>query len=498
VLAVDDRHVAAYKNLGEALFAAGRFDAWRANFRRFEAHCADALPLAVQALEVCQYDGDFAGLERYLDGLRQEKFSARDENELVDCLEQLLYLLLFFDIEPSMLFRFAQTYDAAATRIYGAPLPRRTQRCSGPLRVGYLSGDLRNHVMGKMMWQAIEHHDPAQFELYFYSTSAVRDEWTQRFEGRARAFEHLSSLDDAHAAERIAADDLDLLVDLSTHTRGARPAILARKPARVQLTHIASAGTVGLSTIDFKLTDQFADVPENQATQIERLLPMEGCVFPFRHVAPAIDHPFHRAVLGIAPDRVVIGAFVNPMKMSRRCLTLWRDVLTRIPRAVLAFSPANPAFRDAYVKLATAMGIANDRLLFLPQGRDDAENQARYHVVDFVLDTMPFGGVNGTLEALDMGVPVVTLVGKRHGERTSYSILANLGVPQTIAMTGRDYVDIAVRLADDAQFRATVKAAIAAGLATSPLVDMEQHTRHLEAAYRVALAVREQAETRGA
>jgi protein O-GlcNAc transferase len=177
---------------------------------------------------------------------------------------------------------------------------------------------------------------------------------------------------------------------------------------------------------------------------------------------------------------------------------LWRDVLTRIPRAVLAFSPANPAFRDAYVNLATAMGIANDRLLFLPQGRDDAENQARYHVVDFVLDTMPFGGVNGTLEALDMGVPVVTLVGKRHGERTSYSILANLGVPQTIAMTGRDYVDIAVRLADDAQFRATVKAAIAAGLATSPLVDMEQHTRHLEAAYRVALAVGEQAETRGA
>ena len=87
-------------------------------------------------------------------------------------------------------------------------------------------------------------------------------------------------------------DDLDLLVDLSTHTQGARPGILARKPARVQLTHVASAGTVGLSQIDFKLTDRYADVPENQEFQIERLLPMEGCVYPFRHVEPAAEHPF--------------------------------------------------------------------------------------------------------------------------------------------------------------------------------------------------------------
>ena len=85
--------------------------------------------------------------------------------------------------------------------------------------------------------------------------------------------------------------------------------------------------------------------------------------------------------------------------------------------------------------------------MFLPQGRDDAENQARYELIDFVLDPMPYGGVNGTLEALDMGVPVVTLVGRRHGERTSFSILANLGVTQTVAQGGREYVDLAVRLA---------------------------------------------------
>ena len=103
---------------------------------------------------------------------------------------------------------------------------------------------------------------------------------------------------------------------------------------------------------------------------------------------------------------------------------------------------------------------------------------------------MPYGGVNGTLEALDMNVPVVTLVGKRHAERTSFSILSNLGVTQTIAHSGSEYVAIAARLADDRLFMAEVRAAIRAGLADSALTDMQAHTRNLEAAYVEALRQR--------
>ncbi len=490
VLRADPRHVAAYKNLGEVLFAAGRIDAWLLNFARFEANCPTALPLAVQALEACQYLPDFTKLERYLDGLRQERFRAGDELELADALEQLLYLLLYFDVEPEMIFKFAQTYDTTARRVYGEPLPRPPSRRPGRVRVGYVSGDLRNHVQGKMMWQAIQHHDKGRFELFFYSLSREEDDWTARFRGIADRYESIASLTERAAAERIAVDDLDLLVDLATHTRGAKPGIMVLKPARVQITHVASAGALGLSTVDFKLTDRYADLPENQAYQLETLLPMDGCVYPYRHIVPATEHPFHRARLGIAPDTVVIGAFVSGLKLSRRCLALWGDVLNRVPKAKLAFSPVSPAIRVLYTRLAAAGGIAPERLIFLPQGRDDAENQARYELVDFVLDPTPYGGVNGTLEALDMGVPVVTLVGKRHAERTPYSILTNLGVSATIAHGGREYVDIAVRLGQDAAFMREVRAAIQAGLADSPLTDMPAHTRNLERAYLMALAER--------
>jgi predicted O-linked N-acetylglucosamine transferase (SPINDLY family) len=126
----------------------------------------------------------------------------------------------------------------------------------------------------------------------------------------------------------------------------------------------------------------------------------------------------------------------------------------------------------------------------VPQGRNEAENQSRYELVDFVLDPMPYGGVNGTLEALAMGVPVVTLVGQRHAERTGYSMLVNLGVIDTIANNESEYVSLAARLATDSAFMMSVRAAIRGGLANSALTDMPRHTRALEAAYETALSLR--------
>ena len=278
-----------------------------------------------------------------------------------------------------------------------------------------------------------------------------------------------------------------MLVDLSTHTKGARPGILALKPARVQITHVASAGTLGLSSVDFKLTDLYADIAENQLHQLETLLPMTGCVYPYRHIDVTDFRKLSREKIGIPADAVVIGAFVSGLKLSRRCLSLWRQVLERLPTARLAFSPVNAALAPLYARLVSAAGIDVGRIVFVPQSTTDSENQSRYALVDFVLDPMPYGGVNGTLEALDMGVPVVTLVGKRHAERTSFSILSNLGVTQTIARSGSEYVAIVAKLATDRSFMAEVRDAIRAGLSCSPLTDMPTHTRNLEAAYIEAL-----------
>ncbi|TMG98283.1 MAG: hypothetical protein E6H71_06385, partial [Betaproteobacteria bacterium] len=222
----------------------------------------------------------------------------------------------------------------------------------------------------------------------------------------------------------------------------------------------------------------------------ESLLPMEGCVYPYRHIDIANSTQFRREAFGIPAGAIVIGAFVSALKLSRRCLSLWRQVLEQVPTARLAFSPVNPALATLYAKLVAAAGIDGGRIVFLPQAPTDSENQSRYALVDLVLDPMPYGGVNGTLEALDMGVPVVTLVGRRHAERASYSILSNLGVIQTIAHTGSEYVAIATRLAQDQAFMNDVRASIRAGISHSPLTDMQTYTRSLEAAYIDALRLK--------
>ena len=489
VLERDPAHVAAYRALAETLLASGRVDAWFANFDRFERHCPDHLALAAHALEVCAYRADFARLAHYLDGLRHERFAAGEPEEVVDALQQLLYLLHFFDVEPELITRHARTHDAMTRSLYGEPRPRPASRRPGKLRIGYLSGDFRNHVMGKMMWEALRHHDRERFEVFGYRTNDAHDEWTSRYESIFSRLTALGALTDRDAAQRIAADDLDVLVDLSTHTKGARPPILATKPARVQITHVASAGTLAMSAIDFKLTDRYADPDAgyDPTLQIERPLVMDGCVYPYRHVAPSPAATVTRESLRIPTRAVVIGAFVTPLKLSQRCLALWRDILLRVPDAVLAFSPVHPSLRTVFLRIGAAAGIDAGRIAFVPQGRDDAENQARYRLIDFVLDPVPYGGVNGTLEALDMGVPVVTLVGGRHAERSSYSILSNLGVTETIAQTGRDYVELAVRLATDPPFMRTVRTHIPAALGHSALTDMPAHTRNLERACIAAL-----------
>ena len=138
VLERDPSHVMAHRNLGDTLFAAGRFDEWQANFARFEQHCPTALALAVHALEVSQWIGDFARVDRYLDGLRND-FVADDPRQLAEGLEELLYLLLFFDVEPETYQRIAERYDRTARVVYGPPRGLPLSR----LRAGSASGTCR-------------------------------------------------------------------------------------------------------------------------------------------------------------------------------------------------------------------------------------------------------------------------------------------------------------------------------------------------------------------
>ena len=400
----------------------------------------------------------------------------------------------YFDVPRPVLKGLQDTYnrlrqeeragvaDFAATKI-------RAPGTSGPLRIGYLSADFRDHVMGRLMRDVLCRHDRSRFALHAYSLALrdTEDAVTDAFRGCCETFVRLDDLDNRAAAQMIAQDRLDLLVDLMGRSGSSRPGILLYKPAPVIVTHLGSHGAVGLQQVDFKLGDKYVDLPDTAQYQIEAPLALDGCVLPLRRVAPAAAPVVTREELGIGHDTVVFGTFVNLLKLSPRCLALWRRILARVPGTILAFSRRNEADQPLFLRRLASFGIGPSRVAFIPWTMDDAADRARYRLIDAVLDTLPYSGGDTTAAALDMGVPVVTRVGERAAERMSWSLLAHLGVTETAARTDDEYVAIACRLAEDAVWRAAIASAITARLPQSGLADFDRYTRSLEAAYERAL-----------
>ena len=402
----------------------------------------------------------------------------------------------YFDVTREQLLRVYQAHDrvrqAERGSIADLAAPLSAGDAGRPIRIGYLSADLRSHVMGRLMLEVVRRHDAGRFCVHAYSLAVreIEDEVTEQFRACCAGFRRLDDVDDASAAKLIADDGIDILVDLMGHSGSSRPAILLYKPAPVIITHLGNHGAVGMRQVDFKLTDSHADLPDAHRYQIEAPLALDGCVLPFRRVAAAPEAPATRASLGLDEAATVFGVFVSLLKLSPRCLLLWKRILDAVPHAVLAFSPTRTAQHALYRRRLESFGIAAERIVFVPWAQDDAIGRSRYRLIDVVLDTLPYTGGDTNAAALDMGVPVVTRAGTRQAERMTYSLLAHLGVTATVAHNDDDYVAIAVRLALDPTWRHAVAAEILAALPGSGLADADRYTRSLESAYGRALALK--------
>ena len=401
-----------------------------------------------------------------------------------------LSLAEYFDVPRTALHRLYRGYNALrqAERVDAPDLAARRSHDSTPVRIGYLSADFRDHVMGRLMLEVLSRHDRDRFAVHAYSLAKreLEDSLSEAFRQHCDAFVRLDGLDNAAAARRIAADGLDLLIDLMSRSGSSRPGILLRKPAPVIITHLGSHGPVGLEQVDFKLSDRKVDLADAASYQIERPLQLATCVLPVRRVAPSATS-LSREELGIDRAAVVFGVFVSLVKLSPRCLRLWREILERVPEGVLAFSPHRARERPLYVRRLESFGIPAERIVFIPCTRHEADDRARYRLIDVVLDTMPYTGGDTTAAALDMHLPVVTRVGERAAERMTWSLLAHLGVTETAARTDEEYVAIACRLGTDASWRASIAATTAEKLPRSGLPDFDRYTQALEAAYAQAL-----------
>jgi protein O-GlcNAc transferase len=483
-LAANPGYQPALANLATVLYSAGQFDEAEECFRRLLDLGSRSVDLHTNLGNLLQAQGRLdEARDLYERALQLDPLNAgAHAGRVFNCLYQpgskpadaLACARRFADAHEKALAAYRPAHD-------DAPDPDRR------LRIGYVSADFRCHSVAYFIEPILACHDRAQFEVYCYATGPVRDAVTERLEASADHWVVGRGLSDADLAQRIRADRIDILVDLSGHSAGNRLLVFARKPAPLQFTWIGFLATTGLRSIDYRLTDGIAD-PRDQGEDVhsEQLIRLPRSCLCYR---PPPEAPPVSPLPALTSGCVTFGSFNTPAKHNTRVLELWAGILQAVPQSRLLLKGRGlerGLLRSTTLSAFARQGIAAERILLQPYENDPIEYLRRYDAVDIGLDPFPYNGVTTTCASLWMGVPVVALRGDRHSARMCASVLTNAGLAELVADCQQDYFQVAVSLAADPKRLAQLRSGLRDRLRASVLMDEAGVTREVEAAFRGA------------
>ena len=364
-------------------------------------------------------------------------------------------------------------------RFAGAPRPRQKSAERGDrVRLGYLSGDFRRHVVAYHMADLIECHDPDRVALSAYTWAADDgSEVRSRLAAACGGLTDARRLDDAAAAARIEADRVDVLIDLAGHTHGARPGIVARRPAPIQVSYFGFPGTSGAPYHDYVLVDPIVAPPGADAEFTEAVVRLPVCYFPFDAREPPAT-PVRRA-LGLPDDAVVLACFNQIYKIQPRTFSIWMQVLAAVPKAVVWLLDPGQAARDNLRGAAAAASIDPSRLVFAPP-MARAQHLNRCAAADLAIDTLPYNAHSTAMDILAAGCPMVGMLGRDYAGRVSASMLTEVGLGDLIAPDEGRALALMIELAGDRGKLAAVRGRLGERLRLGPLFDMRRLCRSIE------------------
>jgi protein O-GlcNAc transferase len=353
------------------------------------------------------------------------------------------------------------------------------------LKIGYVSPDFRTHSVAYFLEPVLANHDPHLFEVYCYSNSTIWDQMTRQLHSYVDYWRNITGIPDEQAAEMIRNDCIDILIDLSGHTSHNRMSLFVRKPAPIQVAWLGYPNTTGLSAIDYRITDHYADpVGMTERYYLEQLVRLPESFSCFN---PADESPKVGKLPAVKNGYVTFGSFNMFAKVTPQVIRIWSEVLRAVPgsRLLLKTIGLNEAeIRETLYKMFADLGISGDRLDLRGKDFSRRDHFQRYNEVDIGLDPFPYNGTTTTCEALWMGVPVITLEGRNHAGRVGTSQMHNLGLTELIAKTEDDYIQIAQRLSGDLDHLRHLREGMRTRMISSPLMDSKRLTENLEKAYR--------------
>jgi predicted O-linked N-acetylglucosamine transferase (SPINDLY family) len=351
------------------------------------------------------------------------------------------------------------------------------------IKLGLVSADFHHqHPVNIFMQPVLREIDRSRFEVFLYFTGVSYDDQTRLAQQRIEHWVEATTLNDTQLAKRIDADGIDLLLDLAGHTGQQRMSLFGKRAAPVQATYLGYPGSTGVPNIDWVLGDEVVSPVGSESLCSERIARLPGSVFCF---APEVDYPYPAFPDETAQRPLTFGSFNNVPKLTPRTLSLWAQILKAVPGSRLLLKA--PSFSDGgavrlFGERLQKLGVNLARVEFRgPTGLTDM--MAEYADVDIALDPVPYNGGTTSLQAMWMGVPVVTQRGHHFVSRMGASFMTAAGLPEWVAEGDAGYVRVAVQMAQDRAALLDLKRGLRDRLKTRRGWDVVAHTRAMEKAF---------------
>ncbi len=350
------------------------------------------------------------------------------------------------------------------------------------LRIGYVSSDLRDHAVGFALREVLELHDKRRVEVYaYYCGDPVANDPTQnRMKAAIDCWREIGPMTDEAAARQIAADDIDILIDVNGYTKHARTRIFAYRPAPVIVNFCGYPGSMGSPFHQYMITDELV-VPEENRVYYSEAIKHIPCTQPVDRKRFIAEKP-SRKEAGLPEKAFVYACFNGMQKITQATFGQWMQILAAVPNSVLWLLTGGDNVDQRLRDLAKVAGVEAERLIFAPKA-GNAQHLARVGVADLFLDTFPYGAHSTAADALTVGLPVLTYPGKTFAARFCHSIVHAAGLPELICSGPQDYVARAIAYGRERKALQAVRDQLAARRETSVLRDMPGLARRLEDIY---------------
>jgi predicted O-linked N-acetylglucosamine transferase (SPINDLY family) len=387
------------------------------------------------------------------------------------------------DMDPKVVFEEHRKWGLSTAKKISSAFKFKPRVAGAKIRVGFLSADLCHHPVAHFIEPIFRGYDRERFEFVAYGDQRKSDDFSARFAKQVDTWRETSSYNDQALAKLIYEDRIDILFELAGHTAYNRLGVFALKPAPVQVSYLGYPGTTGLPTIDFRITDAFAD-PQGTTEHLhtEKLIRVPECAWCFEPDAAA---PEVQLLPALQKGYVTFGCFNNMAKLNPALFEAWAEILLRVSGSHLrlkARTLTDDGVRKELMGYFTERGIEEDRLDFFGHTKKIADHLGHYHSVDIALDSFPYHGTTTTCEAMWMGCPVVTRAGKTHVSRVGVSLLSAVGLQEFITETREAYIEKAVALAAQTDRLQELRSSMRERLKNSVLMDEKRFVQGFEKA----------------